>query len=218
MAGGRRGKGRTPSQFGASPPPSSPVSAPLRSRGGPGLSAASLPPGSSSRCHPCGCTRSPASPTATAASRTPPPASHRRCATPCTPPWEPSPAPCASRAVAEVKQQLQSPLSNPHLQSPFSNPPSPVSLSNPPPISAAPSGLRPSTAGTHIPAWGGLGQAGSPNGCSFQRAPVCSGSPLGHEQGVSKALPLGACRFLRGRRQTAPAGGRCRWARGEPKG
>lgn len=65
--------------------------------------AASRPVGSSSRCRPCGCTRSPASPTATAASRTPPPASPRRCATPSTPPWAPSPAPCASRAAAEVK-------------------------------------------------------------------------------------------------------------------
>lgn len=224
MAGGRRGKGRTPSQFGASPPPSSPVSAPLRSRGGPGLSAASLPPGSSSRCHPCGCTRSPASPTATAASRTPPPASHRRCATPCTPPWEPSPAPCASRAAAEVKQQLQSPLSNPHLQSLLSNPPSPVSLSNPPPISAVPSGLSPhplsppDSRAAH-PGVGRAGAGGFPKRLRLSASPCLLGVPFrARAGGFQSTPPLGACRFLRGRRQTAPAGGRCRWARGEPKG
>lgn len=77
-----------------------PRSAPAEGRAVP--DAASRPVGSSCRCRPCGCTRSPASPTATAASRTPPPASPRRCATPSTPPWAPSPAPCASRAAAEV--------------------------------------------------------------------------------------------------------------------
>lgn len=82
----------------------------LRGRGGTaGARRCLSPAGSSSPCRPCGCTRSPASPSATAASRTPPPASPRPCAMPCTRPWVPSPAPCASRAAAEVRQQWRSP-------------------------------------------------------------------------------------------------------------
>lgn len=224
MAGGRRGKGRPPPQIRRSPPP------PL--------------PGPRTAPHP---RRAGAERCLSAARKQLSLPSLRMYEEPCKPDRDGGESDASSCEPSAVRDALHSPVGAlpsplrlkgsgrgkaaapvPPLQSPssisfFQSPLPSLSIQSPPNLrravgaEPAPSQL-PDSRAAH-PGVGRAGAGGFPKRLRLSASPCLLGVPFrARAGGFQSTPPLGACRFLRGRRQTAPAGGRCRWARGEPKG